>query len=183
MSGQNVFYYSNYCAHCQKALNLLVKGGLTDEVRFLCIDKRGRDHITNQMYVVTDQGDKMLMPPNLHSVPALLLVNEQFRIIFGDEIAKYYEPRILNEKMAATQFNGEPMGMSLGNMGSNFGNGLGDSYSGQPQIITPPLDAKSDKIKGDDSVLSQYEMQRKAMDEQLGIGKQPPNPFLKPLNK
>lgn len=182
MSSQNIFYYSNYCSHSQKALNLLVKGGLADEIRFICIDKRSRDPTTNQLFIINDNGDRLLMPPNLHSVPALMLIKEQYRLIYGNEIAKHYEPRIVNEKMAATNFNGEPMGMSLGNMNSNFGNTLGDSYKPQYEIMTPPLENVSNKIKmGEGGILSQYENERKAMDEQLGIGKTPPNPFLKPV--
>lgn len=176
---QNIFYYSNYCKHSQKVLQLLVKANLTNEINFICIDKRGRDPNTNQLFIITDSGERVLMPPNVHSVPAMLLVKEQYRVIYGDEILQSYESRIVNDKMTATNFNGEPMGYTLG--GNAFGGGalnsLTASYSGRQNIVTPPEEFTSNKIKGDDSVITNYEQTRKAQDAQLGLGKAPSNPF------
>ena len=174
---QNIFYYSNYCKHSQKVLQCLVKANLTNEINFLCLDKRGRDPNTNQMFIITEGGERVLLPPNVHSVPAMLLVKEQYRVIYGDEILQNYESRIVNDKMAATNFNGEPMGFSLGGSGGSALNSLTASYSGRQNIITPPEEFTSNKIKGDDSVVSSYEQMRKAQDAQLGIGKMPTNPF------
>jgi hypothetical protein len=179
---QNIFYYSNYCKHSQKVLQCLVKANLTNEINFLCIDKRGRDPNTNQMFIITEGGERVLLPPNVHSVPAMLLVKEQYRVIYGDEILQNYESRIVNDKMNATNFNGEPMGFSLGGSGMNLGGGgalnsLSASYSGRQSIITPPEEFTSNKIKGDDSIVSSYEQMRKTQDAQLGIGKMPANPF------
>ena len=176
---QNIFYYSNYCKHSQKVLQCLVKANLTNEISFVCIDKRGRDPNTNQLFIITEGGERVLMPPNVHSVPAMLLVKEQYRVIYGDEILQNYESRIVNDKMTATNFNGEPMGYSLGGNGGGVGalNSLTSSYSGRQNIITPPEEFTSNKIKGDDSIVSSYEQMRKAQDSQMGIGKAPPNPF------
>jgi hypothetical protein len=175
---QNIFYYSNYCKHSQKVLQCLVKANLTNEISFVCIDKRGRDPNTNQLFIITEGGERVLMPPNVHSVPAMLLVKEQYRVIYGDEILQNYESRIVNDKMTATNFNGEPMGYSLGgNGGAGALNSLTSSYSGRQSIITPPEEFTSNKIKGDDSIVSSYEQMRKAQDTQMGIGKAPPNPF------
>jgi hypothetical protein len=175
---QNIFYYSNYCKHSQKVLQCLVKANLTNEISFVCIDKRGRDPNTNQLFIITEGGERVLMPPNVHSVPAMLLVKEQYRVIYGDEILQNYESRIVNDKMTATNFNGEPMGYSLGgNNGAGALNSLTSSYSGRQNIITPPEEFTSNKIKGDDSIVSSYEQMRKAQDTQMGIGKAPPNPF------
>ena len=175
---QNIFYYSNYCKHSQKVLQCLVKANLTNEISFVCIDKRGRDPNTNQLFIITEGGERVLMPPNVHSVPAMLLVKEQYRVIYGDEILQNYESRIVNDKMTATNFNGEPMGYSLGgNSGAGALNSLTSSYSGRQNIITPPEEFTSNKIKGDDSIVSSYEQMRKAQDSQMGIGKAPPNPF------
>jgi hypothetical protein len=175
---QNIFYYSNYCKHSQKVLQCLVKANLTNEISFVCIDKRGRDPNTNQMFIITEGGERVLMPPNVHSVPAMLLVKEQYRVIYGDEVLQNYESRIVNDKMTATNFNGEPMGYTLGgNNAVGALNSLTASYSGRQNIITPPEEFTSNKIKGDDSVVSSYEQMRKAQDTQMGIGKMPSNPF------
>lgn len=174
---QNIFYYSNYCKHSQKVLQLLVKANLTNEINFICIDKRGRDPNTNQLFVILENGDRVLMPPNVHSVPSLLLVKEQYRVIYGDDVLKHYESRIVNDKMTATNFNGEPMGYSLGASNGSALNSLSASYSGRQSIITPPEEFSSNKIKGDDNVLSSYEQSRKTQDTQLGLGQPQSNPF------
>jgi len=57
------------------------------------------------------------MPPNLHSVPALLLVNQKYRFLLGDDIVKHYHPDILEKKNAATSVHGEPVGFPLLNGG------------------------------------------------------------------
>ena len=188
MNKQNIFYYSNFCQHSQKSLQFLVRANLSNEITFICIDKRGRDQRTNQMYVVMDNGNKVIMPPNVHSVPALLITSDNYRVIYGDEIAKFYEPRVINNNMLATKFNGEPSGFSLGGSGSSLvdtgsaGLPLNMSYSGQPMINTPPADYGSNKMKEGDTNISKLEQMRQAQDVQLGIGPSGgKNPFLQPI--
>ena len=36
----DILYYSNYCAHSQKVVDLLVKSNMQDKISFICIDKR-----------------------------------------------------------------------------------------------------------------------------------------------
>ncbi len=178
-SPQNIFYYSNYCQHSQKVLQFLVRANLTDELNFICIDKRVRDPNTNQMYIITEKGDKMLMPPNIHSVPAVLMIGNNYSVIYGEDIVKHYEPNIMNDKMLATNFNGEPSGFSLGGSlldnGPSFGVSLNSTYTGRQMIYTPPPEQGNNKIKESDT--SKMEEMRKAQDSQLGIGK---NPYLTP---
>lgn len=174
---RNIFYYSNHCKHSQKTLNMLVKAGLEQEVLFICIDKRGRDQNTNQIFILMQNGERVLLPPNVHSVPSLLLVNEQYRVIYGDEIAKHYESRIMSEIQTPSGPK-EPIGFTLGGGGVG-GQSFGTSYGTQQSIITPPDNYASNKIRmGDDVALSQYEQERKMMDAQMGIGQQPKNPFI-----
>jgi hypothetical protein len=155
-----------------------MKARLENEIEFICIDKRGRDPATNQVFIVMDNGKRMLLPPNVHSVPAMLLVKDHYRAIYGDEILQYYESKIVNDKMAATQFNGEPMAHNLGGGATSFGTSLDSGYSNRLSIQTPPEQQLSNKIKmGDDSALSQYEQQRRQLEQQMGIGQQPVNPF------
>jgi|LauGreDrversion4_2_1035121.scaffolds.fasta_scaffold43336_2 hypothetical protein len=185
-SKQTIFYYSNFCPHSQRVLQFLVRANLTTEVAFICIDKRGRDPNTNQMYIIMENGDRVLMPPNIHSVPALLMLNANYKVIYGDEIIRHYEPNIVNDKMLATNFNGEPSGFSLNGSGSSlvdsgsFGVSLSSTYNGRQTIQTPPLEKGSNKIKdGDNTMTNKMEEMRKSQDAQLGFG-QPQNPFLKP---
>lgn len=180
MPKQNIFYYSNYCPHSQKVLQFLVRANLTNELACICIDKRGRDPHTNQMFIIMENGDKILMPPNIHSVPAVLMTEQNYKVIYGEEIVKYYEPSIVNDKMMATNFNGEPSGFSLG--GPYSGVPLNSTYNGRQTINTPPMDGVSNKIKdGDTSMTNKMEEMRKAQDNQLGIGGPSQNPFLRPI--
>jgi hypothetical protein len=131
-----------------------------------------------------ENGDKILMPPNIHSVPAVLMISNNYKVMYGDEIVKYYEPSIVNDKMVATNFNGEPSGFSLGGSflenRASMGISLNSTYTGRQMINTPPPESGNNKIKdGDTSMTNQMEELRKAQDAQLGIGVK--NPFLKPI--
>ena len=110
----DILYYSNYCKHSQKIVQSLVKGNVTDKISFICIDKRSPDPKTNQIYIHLENGRKVIMPPNVHSVPALLLVKQQYRVLLGDEIMQHLHPQIKSQHDIATKFNGEPMGFPLG---------------------------------------------------------------------
>jgi hypothetical protein len=124
----DILYYSNYCKHSERVLQTLVKGNLSDRISFICIDKRSKDQRTNQQYIHLENGSKVIMPPNLHSVPSLILVNENYRVIQGDEIIKYYHPLILKNNDRATSYQGEPNGYSI--MSSNGGsNILSEQYT------------------------------------------------------
>lgn len=134
----DILYYSNYCKHSQKVVQILVKGNLTDKISFICIDKRSRDPKTNQVFIILENGSKVVMPPNLHNVPALLLVKQNYRFIYGDEIVKHYHPQILNKNDRATNFNGEPVGISLGvsSGGSNIYSEKYTSYNMTPDELS-----------------------------------------------
>jgi len=97
----------------------LVKNNLATKLNFLCIDQRKRDVNNNNVYIVLEDGRQVIMPPNVHSVPALLLIKENYRVILGEDIIKRYQGSVQSQTHAATQFQGEPMGVSL--MASNQG--------------------------------------------------------------
>jgi len=110
----DILYYSNYCKHSQKLVQTLVKGNLSDKISFICIDKRVRDNKNNQTYIILENGTKVVLPPNVHSVPALLLVKEKYRVVLGDEIMKLFHQDLKSKNQRATNYNGEPMGFHLG---------------------------------------------------------------------
>ena len=110
----DILYYSNYCTHSQKVLQTLVKGNLSDKLSFICIDKRQIDKQTNQTYIILENGGKVVLPPNIHSVPALLLIKDNYRIIQGDDIIKFFHNDIKQQSNIATNFNGEPVSFQLG---------------------------------------------------------------------
>jgi hypothetical protein len=118
----DILYYSNYCPHSQKVLQTLVKGNLSDKLSFICIDKREVDKKTNQTYILLENGGKVILPPNVHSVPSLLLIKENYRILNGIDIVKYFHKDIKDRANAATNFNGEPVSFQLSSSsgGSNI---------------------------------------------------------------
>jgi hypothetical protein len=96
-----------------------VKNSLSQKLNCLCIDKRTKDPHTGQTHIVLDRGTKVLLPPNVDSVPALLLVNEKYRVIVGQDIYQYLNPKVESQNNAATGNNGEPAGFLLGNTVQN----------------------------------------------------------------
>jgi len=111
----DTLYYSNYCKHCQRILQFLVKGNLANKINFLCIDKRERDPINNQSYIILEDGKRVVMPPNIQSVPSLLLIQQKYRVITGDDIIQHYQ-HFVNEnsnKRQQIMQKIEPIGTSL----------------------------------------------------------------------
>lgn len=125
----DILYYSNYCKHSQKVLQTLVKGNLANKISFICIDKRARDPKNNQLYITLENGSKVVMPPNVHSVPALLLVKQQYRVILGDDIIKHFHPQLKSQHDVATGFQGEPTGFPLGGFSSASSNIVSEQYT------------------------------------------------------
>ena len=110
----DTLYYSNNCKHSQRVLQFLVKGNLADKLNFLCIDKRRRDPNNNQMYIHLENGQRVIMPPNVHSVPALLLVKQSYRVVLGDDIIQYYQTAASHETKKRIQREViDPVGSSL----------------------------------------------------------------------
>ena len=186
----DTLYYSNNCKHSQRVLQFLVKGNLADKLNFLCIDKRRRDPNNNQIYIHLENGQRVIMPPNVHSVPALLLVKQSYRVVLGDDIIQYYQTAASHETKKRIQREViDPVGSSL--MQSSGGmNIISEAYtmynltpdelsakgnSGRRQmynyvsandeiisINTPPDTYQPDKIAGEVTVDT---LQQKRMDE------------------
>jgi len=108
-------YYSNYCKHSQRILQFLVKGNLANKINFLCIDKRQKDSNTNQIYIILEDGKRVVKPPNIKSVPSLLLVQQGYHVILGDDIIQHYQVAAnLETKKKQMQMQPiEPIGTSL----------------------------------------------------------------------
>ena len=125
----DTLYYSNYCKHSQRVLQFLVKGNLVNKLNFLCVDKRERDSSSNQIYLILEDGKKVIMPPNVHNVPCLLLPRQGYRVILGDDIIQYYQVDANKEtkNKMALQEKVEPIGISL--LKSNSANILSEQYT------------------------------------------------------
>lgn len=124
----SILYYSKYCEVSKKYLQLLSKSNVQKDVHFICIDKRIKDS-NNKTYIILDNGQKIILPENVTRVPALLLLNKGYSVLYGEQILEYLKPRQEVEVRQATQNNMEPMAFSFGGGGSGFGDVVSDQYS------------------------------------------------------
>jgi hypothetical protein len=109
----SILYYSNFCDHSKKLLQTLSKTQASKEIHFICIDKRtkGQD---NKVYIVLENGQNIVMPENVTKVPALLLLNQNYQVLYGDNIYNHLKPAQEVITRQATSNNMEPMAFSLG---------------------------------------------------------------------
>jgi hypothetical protein len=107
----------------------LSKSQVSNEIHFLCIDKRVKSS-TGAVHILTETGEKVLLPPQVNRVPALLLLNKGHQVLYGDQILQHFQPKNVALNDQATGFNGEPNAFALGreSMGSGFGV-ASDNYS------------------------------------------------------
>jgi hypothetical protein len=121
----SILYYSKFCEHSNKLLQTLSKTTQKD-IHFICIDKRVKD-TNNKMFIVLENGQKIVMPENVNRVPALLLLNQNYQVLYGEAILNHLKPKQEVEVRKATQNNMEPMAFSFGSGG--FGDIVSDMYS------------------------------------------------------
>jgi len=121
-----ILYYSKYCEVSKKYLQLLSKTDYQKDIHFICIDKRVKDS-NNKTYIILENQQKIILPENVTKVPALLLLNQGYNVLYGDSILEHFRP--VQQKMVkqATQNNMEPLSFSFENGG--FGNVVSDQYS------------------------------------------------------
>ena len=110
-----ILYYSNYCDKCKNLLRLVGKSELKKDMLFICIDKRFRNPSNGGIYVILENQQKIVLPPQVQKVPAMLLLKDGNRVIFGNEIMDKIKPREEYNDAKATGFNGEPNAFCLGN--------------------------------------------------------------------
>ena len=119
----SILYYSNFCGHSKELLQYLTKQNFSS-VKYICIDKRyNKDGNT---YVILESQQPIILPKMVSNVPALLVMDDGNKIIFGKDIYKYFKPKQISLVKDATN-NDEPNSFSLG---SSFGNSISsDKYS------------------------------------------------------
>ena len=110
-----ILYYSNYCDKCKNLLRLVGKSELKKDMLFICIDKRFRNPNNGGIYVILENQQKIVLPPQVQKVPAMLLLKDGNRVIFGNEIMDKIKPKEEYNNAKATGFNGEPTAFCLGN--------------------------------------------------------------------
>jgi hypothetical protein len=122
----SILYYSNFCEHSKKLLYNISKTSFAQQdIHFICIDKREKAP-NGKIYIVLENGQKIIMPENVNRVPALLLLNQGYNVLYGESIMQHFKPRQVVEVKKATQNNMEPTAFSFG---GGFGNVVSDHYS------------------------------------------------------
>ena len=121
-----ILYYSNYCEHSKKLLQSLSKQNVSNDIHFICIDKRSKDE-SGKMFIILENGQKIIMPENVNRVPALLLLTQGYQVLYGESIQQYFKPKQEVAIQKATHNNLEPLAFSFG--GGGFGDVVSDHYS------------------------------------------------------
>jgi hypothetical protein len=124
----SIIYYSNSCHRCKSVLSALSKSKIQNDIHFLCIDKRVKSS-TGAWHIITETGEKVLLPPQVNRVPALLLLNKGHMVLYGEQILQHFQPKNVALNDQATGFNGEPNAFSLGRESMGGFGVASDNYS------------------------------------------------------
>lgn len=128
----SILYYSNFCQHSKALIqNVGRSPEISKDVHFICIDKRAKKP-DGKTYIILENGQQIVMPDNISKVPALLLLNDNYRVVYGEEIASHFKPRQEAVTKVVTQNNMEPEAYAIGGGGASSFGGFGamsDSYS------------------------------------------------------
>ncbi len=121
----SILYYSKHCRHCRDLLVSLSKTKTKKDIHFVCIDVREKGP-KGTTHIVLTNGQRLLLPPNITTVPSLLLLHHGNQVISGlAGIMSQMAPNEARISSQATGNNGEPLAFSSYEMGSN----LSDNYS------------------------------------------------------
>jgi hypothetical protein len=128
----SVLYYSNYCEPSKKLLQVIGKTPTTKDMHFICIDNRVKDQ-NGKLHIVLQNGQKIIMPENVTRVPALMLLNQNYKVVYGDEIYNHIKPLQQTQIKEATKNNMVPQSFQDGfSAFDGFGGGSNissDNYS------------------------------------------------------
>lgn len=179
-----ILYYSKHCKNCDKVLSELSQSKAQDDIHFVCVDKRVRLE-NGQTCVVLDTGEQVALPEQITRVPALLLLHEDNRILFGNDIYDIVSRTVQREKQSATGGHGEPKEagdemVCSATSGSGFYSAIDEndvfaeqhgcyasaSYDNVDRIETPPDDYQPDKMN-EDSIKTYQEERNMAVPQKV----------------
>ena len=111
----SILYYSNMCDNCKALLQDIKHNNLGPDIHYICIDRRGSKN--GETYVLLENQQELLLPSLVTKVPALLLLNDNYKIVFGNEIKARLQPKQQTYKQVVNPVNNEPSAFSLDSMG------------------------------------------------------------------
>jgi hypothetical protein len=115
-----VIYYSNYCENSKKTIKSL---NSQQDIHWLCIDKRVKEK--DGTYIVLENGQKVLLPPAVTRIPAMLSLRD-YSITYGNDIIGIFSTRMETQVKVATKNNMEPVAFSFSSGNSSV---VSDSFS------------------------------------------------------
>jgi len=118
-----ILYYSNFCNHSRNVVQMLSKNDNRNDIHFICIDKRTKEG--EKTFILLENNQKIILPNTVTRVPALLLLNQGYTVVFGEDILAHFKPKEQLQIKQATQNNMEPMAFTFANSGSI----VSDQYS------------------------------------------------------
>jgi hypothetical protein len=126
----SILYYSNFCEPSKKLLQAVTKTQNAKDIHFICIDKRIKDS-NGKVFIILQNEQKIIMPENVTRVPALLLLSQNYKVIYGDDIYQYLKPQQQQQIQQATKNNMEPITFQDGfSSFGGFGGGIvSDNFS------------------------------------------------------
>jgi hypothetical protein len=126
----SILYYSNFCEPSKKLLQSITKTQNTNNIHFICIDKRVKD-ANGKIFIILQNDQQILMPENVTKVPALMLLNQNYKVIYGNDIYNHLKPQVTQQIQQATKNNMEPINFQDGfNSFGGFSGGIvSDNYS------------------------------------------------------
>ena len=107
----SILYYSNFCENSKQLLSYLSKSSVKNNLHYVCIDKRIQKN--NAVYIILENNQELLLPNTVNAVPALMILNGEYKVLFGNNILEYLKPVEQVNKQQATNFGGEPMAFSM----------------------------------------------------------------------
>jgi hypothetical protein len=102
---------------------MLSKNDNRNDIHFICIDKRTKEG--EKTFILLENNQKIILPNTVTRVPALLLLNQGYTVVFGEDILAHFKPKEQLQIKQATQNNMEPMAFTFANSGSI----VSDQYS------------------------------------------------------
>ena len=107
---KHILFFSNYCTHCKKLLELLHKQNVLSNLDMVNIDNRfTKGTIT---YISLNNNQNIPLPPMINSVPTLCILPNH-EILKGKQILEYYTPISKNIEEERGKINLEPNPFSM----------------------------------------------------------------------
>jgi hypothetical protein len=164
----SILYYSNYCENSKLILANISKSSVKDSIHFMCIDKRIQKN--NNTYIVLENNQHIILPNTITAVPALLLINQNYKVLCGNQILEYLKPvedvlQMQSSVQGQSQGQGQGQGQSSG-QGQSQGQGSDEPSAfrfsgGFSEVVSDNysfLDQNSDDLsaKGDGGMRQLY---------------------------